>query len=156
MAEELSVRIVYTGGRIPDLAIVLSHSMRGWLCYRHPDGQWVSLADVGIGELEAENAELLDQLRVSGDQSREYSNSLETSHKLNAELRQKVSDTLTKGESAEIRTENQRLHSINVQFEAENANQADTIVELSQANAAFVAENAELRTDLESGPLGWR
>ncbi len=48
-----------------------------------------------VVKLEVENEELLDQLRVSGDQSREYSNSLETSHKLNTELRQKAGDALT-------------------------------------------------------------
>jgi len=48
MNENAAVRTIYTGRYVPDLGIwqVPGHPMFGWLCYKHPDGQWVSLADL--------------------------------------------------------------------------------------------------------------
>lgn len=46
--DDSSVRVIYKGGYVPDLAIATDPDMshQGWLLYRHPDGQWVSLADL--------------------------------------------------------------------------------------------------------------
>ncbi len=40
------VQVIYRGGYVPDLGVSLLDSYRGWLVYRHPDGQWVTLADL--------------------------------------------------------------------------------------------------------------
>jgi hypothetical protein len=44
--KEPEVKIIYQGGYIPDIGISLLGSFRGWLVYLHPDGQWVTLADL--------------------------------------------------------------------------------------------------------------
>ena len=44
--EEPMVQVIYEGGYIPDLGISLLGGDRGWLVYRHPDGQWVTLVDL--------------------------------------------------------------------------------------------------------------
>ena len=49
---------IYQGGYIPSLAIQLDpeHEWHGWLFFKHPDLQWVSLCKINrIEELEAEN-----------------------------------------------------------------------------------------------------
>ena len=48
---------IYQGGYIPSLAIQLDpeHEWHGWLFFKHPDLQWVSLCKINrIEELEAE------------------------------------------------------------------------------------------------------
>ena len=43
----MKIKVIYAGGYIPDLAICLEDgAQRGWLVYRHPDGQWVTLVDL--------------------------------------------------------------------------------------------------------------
>ncbi len=43
---DLDMRVIYTGCYVADLAVCeeYGHPMRNWLFFRHPDGQWVSLA----------------------------------------------------------------------------------------------------------------
>ena len=43
---EFQTRPVYQGGYVADLFLVTEGRFRGWLCYRHPDGQLVTLADM--------------------------------------------------------------------------------------------------------------
>lgn len=40
------MKTIYSGGYIPNLALQddKDKPMFGWLCYKHPDGQWVSLS----------------------------------------------------------------------------------------------------------------
>ncbi len=40
------VKTIYQGEYTSDLGIVLEGDLLGWLVYRHPDGQWVTLADL--------------------------------------------------------------------------------------------------------------
>jgi len=43
----MKIKVIYDGGYIPDLAICLEAGpQHGWLVYRHPDGQWVTLVDL--------------------------------------------------------------------------------------------------------------
>ena len=42
----MQVEIIYQGGYVPDLGIVRGSDLAGWLVYRHPEGQWVTLADL--------------------------------------------------------------------------------------------------------------
>jgi len=46
--KDKDIRVIYQGGYIPDLAIdfTLSSDYYGWLYFKHPDGQWVTLADL--------------------------------------------------------------------------------------------------------------
>ena len=53
---DLQVRIIYSGGYVPDLGIVTGR-YRGWLVYRHPNGQWVTLVDL------KDHSELIEQVR---------------------------------------------------------------------------------------------
>ncbi len=42
-----AVKVIYSGGYIPDLGVITeTKSYKGWLVYRHPDGQWVTLTDL--------------------------------------------------------------------------------------------------------------
>lgn len=45
---EKGIKVIYRGGYIPDLAIDFNREsdFYGWLLYKHPDGQWVTLADL--------------------------------------------------------------------------------------------------------------
>ena len=41
------VRVIYSGGYTHDIGVIIGHGdQNGWLVYRHPDGQWVTLADI--------------------------------------------------------------------------------------------------------------
>ena len=40
------MKVIYDGGYIPDLAICEEGDFKGWLMFKHPDGQWVSAADL--------------------------------------------------------------------------------------------------------------
>ncbi len=46
------MKIIYDGGMVPVLGIQTDRDSQfyGWLCVKHPDGQWVTLADLK-GEL---------------------------------------------------------------------------------------------------------
>jgi len=35
------------------MLLVTAGSLKGWLCYRHPDGQWVTLREVTSEDLSA-------------------------------------------------------------------------------------------------------
>lgn len=41
-----TMRVIYDGGYVPDLGIQMSKDSGyfGWLMFKHPDGQWVTLA----------------------------------------------------------------------------------------------------------------
>lgn len=43
-----TIKTIYNGGFIPDLGIRFEpgHQQHGWLFFVHPDGQWVTLADL--------------------------------------------------------------------------------------------------------------
>ena len=61
MSDGPNVRIIYSGGYVPDLGIVEDPgftSYNGWLVYRHPDGQWVNLANLSESQKAAENTRL--------------------------------------------------------------------------------------------------
>jgi hypothetical protein len=40
------IKTIYKGGYVRDLGIALDGSWEGWLFFKHPDGQWVSLANI--------------------------------------------------------------------------------------------------------------
>lgn len=42
------LKLIYNGGYIPDLAVDVDKDSRyfGWLFFKHPDGQWVTVADI--------------------------------------------------------------------------------------------------------------
>ncbi len=42
----MNVKVIYKGGYIPNLGVVQDGQFKNWLVYRHPDGQWVTLADL--------------------------------------------------------------------------------------------------------------
>ncbi len=48
--QSMAVKVIYSGRYIPDLGIVLGPEnytgFIGWLVYKHPDGQWVTLVDL--------------------------------------------------------------------------------------------------------------
>ncbi len=50
---DTGMRIVYNGGYIPDLVLITSRisSHHGWICYKHPDGQWVTLFDLSAASV---------------------------------------------------------------------------------------------------------
>jgi hypothetical protein len=43
---QTKVKLIYQGGYIANLGIVEEGGFKGWLVYRHPDGQWVTLVDL--------------------------------------------------------------------------------------------------------------
>lgn len=57
----MEVKIIYNGGYIPTLGICVDpdySSYQGWLVYKHPDGQWVTLADLKPVVQEMQRAEM--------------------------------------------------------------------------------------------------
>ena len=42
------VTVIYDGGYTDTLGIVAEGDLKGWLVYRHVDGQWVTLADLKV------------------------------------------------------------------------------------------------------------
>lgn len=46
MSKSLKVKTVYVGGYIANLGIVEEGPYKDWLVYWHPDGKWVTLADL--------------------------------------------------------------------------------------------------------------
>lgn len=51
------MQLIYNSGFVPDLAICREGSHEGWLMFKHPDGQWVTLADLNKADriYQAEN-----------------------------------------------------------------------------------------------------
>lgn len=39
----MKVKIIYQGGYVSDLGIMEEGPFKGWLVYRHPNGEWVTL-----------------------------------------------------------------------------------------------------------------
>jgi len=70
---EPRVQTIYSGGYVADLGIVEEGSHKGWLVFRQPFGQWVTLADIRqhvdradcprCKELEAEVERLREAIR---------------------------------------------------------------------------------------------
>lgn len=46
----MKVREIYQGGYIADLGIIEEGQFKGWLVFKHPDGQWVTLAKLPTPE----------------------------------------------------------------------------------------------------------
>ena len=46
MVDLVPTQTIYRGGYVPDLGIVSEGGFKGWLVYRNPDGQWVTLVDL--------------------------------------------------------------------------------------------------------------
>ncbi len=47
MMRQPAVRTIYSGGYTHTLGIITEGDMRGWLVYRHVEGNWVTLANLG-------------------------------------------------------------------------------------------------------------
>lgn len=58
--DQPKVKLIYQGRYVRDLGIVEEGYWKGWLVYRHPDGQWVTLADLK-GEIDASASELIEE-----------------------------------------------------------------------------------------------
>ena len=44
--DQPNVKVIYDRGFTDTLGIITEGGMEGWLVYRHPDGQWVTLTDM--------------------------------------------------------------------------------------------------------------
>jgi len=42
----MDVTVIYQGGYVADLGIMNERPYKGWLVFKHPDGQWVTLCDL--------------------------------------------------------------------------------------------------------------